>query len=179
MLIAGGLVIGAALLTRPGWLVIRRCWAAFGSAVAVAGPPRSKTPGAGRPRIVVADYERLVVTASQHDETAYVLRPPGTDPAVILRAARLFLPQATCQELAERLGLPASWPITVADHDRLVVMQRADDNTVHVLRPRGVDPREVLRVARLVVPEDSYEELAEHLGLSAGWPIEKNQEGGL
>ena len=35
----------------------------------------------------------------------------------------------------------------------------------------------MLRVARLVVPEDPYEELAEHLGVPASWPIGQHQEG--
>ena len=43
--------------------------------------------------------------------------------------------------------------------------------TVCVLRPPGQDPATVLRAARLVLPEDSYEELAGHLGVPASWPI--------
>jgi LysM repeat protein len=60
----------------------------------------------------------------------------------------------------------------VADHDRLVVTCSRPDDTVYVLRPPGADPREILRVARLVLPEVSYGELAGQLGVPASWPME-------
>ena len=63
-------------------------------------------------------------------------------------------------------------PIVLADHDRLVVTRSISDDTVCVLRPPGADPREILRVARLVLPEDPYGELADELGLPAGLPME-------
>jgi len=62
--------------------------------------------------------------------------------------------------------------IILADHDRLVVTRSQRDDTVYVLRPPGEDPRAILRVARLVVPESRYGELAEVLGMPAGWPME-------
>jgi len=62
--------------------------------------------------------------------------------------------------------------IVLADYDRLVVTHNKADDTVCVLRPPGEDPRAILRVARLVLPEDPYEELAEQLGVSASWPME-------
>ena len=79
-------------------------------------PGSGQRPGSGRqpaekPRIVLADYDRLVVTRSQPDDTVYVLRPPGQDPAAILRAARLVLPEGPYGELADQLGVPASWPM--------------------------------------------------------------------
>jgi hypothetical protein len=40
---------------------------------------------------------------------------------------------------------------------------------VYVLRPPGEDPKAILRAARLVLPEGSYEELADQLGVPAGW----------
>ena len=46
------------------------------------------------------------------------------------------------------------------------------DDTVYVLRPPGEDPKAILRVARLVLPEGRYGELAEQLGMSASWPME-------
>ena len=61
--------------------------------------------------IVLADYDRLVVTHNKADDTVYVLRPPGEDPRAILRVARLVLPEDPYEELAEQLGVPASWPI--------------------------------------------------------------------
>jgi hypothetical protein len=134
-------------------------------------------PAAGRTRIVVADYPRLVVTRSVDDGTVYVLRPPGQDPAAILRAARLVLPEGPYRDLAAQLGLPASWPIVLADYDRLVVTCSASDGTVCVLRPPGQDPAAVLKAARLVLPEEPYEELAEVLEVPAGWPLEQGSSG--
>ena len=60
----------------------------------------------------------------------------------------------------------------LADYDRLVVTHNKADDTVCVLRPPGEDPRAILRVARLVLPEDPYEELAHQLGVPASWPME-------
>ena len=102
----------------------------------------------------------------------YVLRPPGTEPAAILQAARLVLPQGPYRELAGRLGMPADWPIVMADYDRVVVTCSTRDGTVYVLRPPGEDPKAILRAARLVLPECSYGELADQLGVPASWPME-------
>ena len=62
--------------------------------------------------------------------------------------------------------------IVVTDHDRLVVTCSTRDDTVYVLRPPGEDPKAILRVARLVLPEGRYGELAEELGMPANWPME-------
>jgi LysM repeat protein len=62
-------------------------------------------------RIVMADHDRLVVTRNKQDDTICVLRPPGGDPADILRVARLVLPEGYYGRLAEQLGLPANWPM--------------------------------------------------------------------
>jgi hypothetical protein len=47
-----------------------------------------------------------------------------------------------------------------------VTHNKADD-TVYVLRPPGEDPGAILRVARLVLKEDRYQELAARLGVPA------------
>jgi hypothetical protein len=60
--------------------------------------------------IVLAGYGRLVVTCSTRDDTVYV-RPPGQDPKAVLKAARPVLPEGPYGELAEQLGVPASWPM--------------------------------------------------------------------
>ncbi len=99
-------------------------------------------------------------------------RPPGTDPAAILRLARLVLAEGPYRDLARSLGLPATWPIILADYPRVVVTRSKADGAVFVLRPPGEDPKAVLRAARLILPEDHYEELASHLGIAANWPIE-------
>ena len=67
---------------------------------------------------------------------------------------------------------PGKARIILAGHERLIVTYCARDDAVYVLAPPGADPRAVLRAARLVLPEDAYEELAGHLGMPAGWPLE-------
>jgi LysM domain len=56
-----------------------------------------------------------------------------------------------------------------ADHERLIVTYSISDDTVYLLTPPGEDPRSVLRAARLVLPEDTYQDLAGHLGAPPGW----------
>ena len=174
VLLAAGLLIGAAFLAEPMLLARRRRQRAEARAAqsVVVGPrPAAGGPGADPAGIVVADHDRLVVTWSQPDDTVYVLRPPGQDPQEILWVARLVLPEHPYRELAARLGMPASWPIVLADHHQLVVTRSQTDGTVYVLRPPGHDPREILRVARLVLPEALYGELADLLGVPASWPM--------
>ncbi len=62
--------------------------------------------------------------------------------------------------------------IVQADHERLIITYSVSDDTVYLLTPPGEDPRAVLRAARLVLPEDTYEELADHLGVPSGWQRE-------
>ena len=93
---AAGLLIATAFLTEP--------------ALAIARRRRAARPAAADAHIVLADYDRLVVTHSRQDGTVYVLRPPGADPHAILLAARLVLAQDRYEELAGHLGVPAHWP---------------------------------------------------------------------
>jgi hypothetical protein len=65
--------------------------------------------GTGSARIVQAGHERLIVTYSVRDDIVYVLTPPGEDPAAVLRAARLVLPDDTYEDLASHLGVSADW----------------------------------------------------------------------
>ena len=62
---------------------------------------------AGPARIVQAGHERLIVTYSVRDDVAYVLIPPGEDPAAVLCAARLVLPADTYEDLVSHLGVAA------------------------------------------------------------------------
>ena len=172
MLLAAGLLIGAAFLAEPVLVLRRRRQAARLRTAASGEGPGSRRLTAGKARVVLADYDRVVVMHCPSDGAVYVLRPPGEDPRAILRAARLVLPEGPYRELAGQLGLPASWPIVMADYDRLVVTCRPGDGTVYVLRPPGEDPRAILRAARLVLAEGPYGELAEQLGVPAGWPME-------
>jgi LysM repeat protein len=185
VLLAAGLLVGVAFLAEPVLLLRRRRQAAArADRPGMAGPGMAgsgqepgcegRGPVAGelapeKARVVLADYDRVVVTHSACDGMVYVLRPPGEDPKAILRAARLVLPEDLYQELARQLGLPVSWPIVLADYDRLVVTHSACDGMVYVLRPPGEDPKAILRAARLVLPEGPYEELADQLGIPAGW----------
>ena len=181
VLAAAGLLIGAAFLAEPVLALRRQRRQAAARLRPAAARLRPAAPGqrpgsgrlaAGKARVVLADYDRVVVTHSPGDDTVYVLRPPGEDPRAILRAARLVLPEDLYRKLAGQLGLPASWPIVLADYDRLVVTHCTHDDTVYVLRPPGEDPKAILRAARLVLPEGPYGELAEQLGVPAGWPAE-------
>ena len=96
VLVAAGLLIATAFLTEPVLAIARR--------------RRAARAAAAEASIVLADYERLVVTHSRQDGTVYVLRPPGADPQTILLAARLVLAQDRYEELAGQLGVPAHWP---------------------------------------------------------------------
>jgi LysM repeat protein len=96
VLAAAGLLIGIAFLTEPTLAIARR--------------RRAARPGAAGARIVLADYDRLVVTHCGTDDTVCVLRPPGADPQAILLAARLVLAQDRYEQLAGHLGVPAHWP---------------------------------------------------------------------
>lgn len=185
LLLAVGLLILAAFLTEPLLAARRRRHQPARQAPPPVTADRGQEPGArasgggadagntGAPkaRIVLADHDRLVVTRSHPDGTIYVLRPPRQDPAAILRVARLVLPEGPYRELAGQLGMPASWPVVLADYDRLVVTRNKGDGTVCVLRPPGEDPKAILRAARLVLPEALYGELAEQLEMPAGWPM--------
>ena len=93
VLVAAGLLIGTAFLTEPTLAIARR--------------RRATHRSASGARIVLADYDRLVVTLCGTDGTVCVLRPPGADPATILLAARLVLAQDRYEELAGHLGMPA------------------------------------------------------------------------
>jgi LysM repeat protein len=171
---AAGLLIGAAFLVEPV-LVLRRRRRQAAARLRTAAPGQgagSGRPAAGKARVVLADYDRVVVTHCPGDGAVYVLRPPGENPRAIMRAARLVLPEDLYRELAGQLGLPASWPIVLADYDRVVVTHCPGDGAVYVLRPPGEDPRAILRAARLVLSEGPYGELAGQLGVPGGWPAE-------
>ena len=96
VLVAAGLLIATAFLTQPVLAIARR--------------RRAARPAAADAHIVLADYNRLVVTHSSQDGTVYVLRPPDADPHAILLAARLVLAQDRYEPLAGHLGVPAHWP---------------------------------------------------------------------
>jgi LysM repeat protein len=116
MLLAAGLLIGAAFLAELVLAIARR----RRQTSARNAKPETTSPRESseveplitqEAHIVLADFDRLVVTHNKADDTICVLRPPGEDPRAILRVARLVLPEDPYEELAEQLGVPASWPM--------------------------------------------------------------------
>jgi len=89
------------------------------------------------------------------------------------RAARQALPWERPSDGRSQAQLAAEQArIILADHERLIVTYSVRDDTVYVLTPPGEDPQAVLRAARLVLPDEKYEELAAHLGVRPEWPSE-------
>jgi hypothetical protein len=114
MLLAAGLLIGAAFLAELVLAIARRRRRPVaGNVLPENAQPETASPSPPRScrRFVLADYDRLVVTHNKADDMVCVLRPPGEDPRAILRVARLVLPEDPYEELAEQLGVPASWPM--------------------------------------------------------------------
>jgi hypothetical protein len=99
-------------------------------------------------------------------------------PARPARLAKLHRPakpaghraSAGARNLARQAAEKAK--IILADHERLIVTYSIRDHTVYVLTPPGEDPMVVLAAARLVLPEDTYKDLAGHLGVPSAWPPE-------
>jgi hypothetical protein len=79
------------------------------------------------------------------------------------------LPRREALRVAKAAG---SARIVQAGHERLIVTYSVRDDVAYVLIPPGEDPVAVLRAARLVLPDDTYVELASHLGVSADWASE-------
>jgi hypothetical protein len=135
-----------------------------GAAAAAAGMPswlKTMLIALGLLILVALLTEPVLAALRRRQKAAFQPAPavPGPDgPAGQLRAA----PAA-----------PDKASIVLADHDRLVVTCNTADQTVYVLRPPGEDPRAILRVARLVLPEGPYWELARQLGVPAVEPVDQ------
>ena len=116
--------------------------------------------------VLVARRRRQQAAAEQAQR-----RPPGSGRwpgnASVLGADSASVPGPRPAESSAEKG-----SIVLADHDRLVVTCNQRDDTVYVLRPPGEDPKAILRVARLVLPEGRYGELARQLGMPAIGPVE-------
>jgi hypothetical protein len=76
-----------------------------GGTVPHGGNASTKVPGCPLTRIITAAHERLIVTYSAQDDTAYVLIPPGEDPRAVPRAARLVLHEEIYRELVAVAGV--------------------------------------------------------------------------
>jgi hypothetical protein len=118
VLLAAGVLAATAFAAEPAAALARRRRPAgpAGPRPAPPAPPRgparrAAARAARKASIILADHERLIVTYSAADHTVYVLTPPGEDPAAVLRAARLILPEDTYEDLAGHLGLPSGWPL--------------------------------------------------------------------
>jgi LysM repeat protein len=116
LLLAVGLLILVAFLAEPVLAARGRRRQAAVQALQLrkaelGQKPTSRQPDAEKARIILADHDRLVVTRNNRDNTVCVLRRPDEDPITILRVARLVMPEGQYEELAEQLGLPASWPM--------------------------------------------------------------------
>jgi len=114
MLLAVGLLILVAFIAEPVLAAGGRRRRAAIQALHKAELDQKPAPrqlDAAKPRIILADHDRLVVTRNNRDNTVCVLRRPDEDPITILRVARLVMPEGPYEELAEQLGLPASWPM--------------------------------------------------------------------
>lgn len=111
VLLAVGLLVVLTFLTEPLLMARRRRQAAGQASKVLASPEPAALPSAERPRIVLADHDRLVVTCDKQASRVFVLRPPGEDPRAILRVARLVLPEGPYGELAKQLGIPAIGPV--------------------------------------------------------------------
>lgn len=111
MLLGVALLAGAAFLAEPVAVLVRRRRSTSRPPQVTAGSaaqgPDSACYPAGESRIVLADYDRLVVAQYKDDDRVYVLRPPGADPMAVLQVARLVLPEHRVRELADQLGVPA------------------------------------------------------------------------
>ena len=163
------------------------------------GPGVGGTPAiGGRPAAPGTSGGMQAVPGNASPAGMVPVRGPGGDgimprwlKATLLAVGALtvasFLAQAA-MAVARRRGIPARGTvgrpgpgrraaekaarIVQADHERLIITYSISDDTVYLLTPPGEDPRSVLRAARLVVPEDTYEELADHLGVPSGWQRE-------
>jgi hypothetical protein len=116
VLLAVGLLAATAFAAEPAAAYARRRQGGPGLSVpsglkaATGRRARLARRAAARAKIILAEYDRLIVTYCAVDHTVYVFTPPGEDPRAVLRAARLVLPEDTYEDLAGRLGVPSAWP---------------------------------------------------------------------
>jgi LysM repeat protein len=120
---------------------------------------------------------RGVIPAPPPHQTGLALEPHQASPVLSPHQATQTKPLDSSVSEIPVMPVPAHEGrieparIVMADHDRLVVTRNKQDDTICVLCPPGENPADILRVARLVLPEGHYGRLAEHLGLPANWPM--------
>ena len=156
VLVTVGLLILWAFLAETVLVVRGRRRAAAQQAAAREVAAR----GAAAPEVAArgaAARQAVVQQAAARQAAAHALEPGTGDSR----------PGSACWRASA-----ARAPIVVADYHRLVVTRSKPDDTVYVLRPPGEDPEAILRVARLVLPEGPYTELARQLGMPVIGPVE-------
>jgi len=133
--------------------------------VPVRGP--GAAPGAGG--IMPRWLKVTLLTVAVLTVASFVAQPAVT---ASRRRRTIRPPMAARRRARGRRSADRTARIVQADHERLIITYSMSDDTVYLLTPPGEDPRAVLRAARLVVPEDTYEDLADHLGVPSGWQRE-------
>jgi LysM repeat protein len=126
---------------------------------------RAGAPAGGMPRWL----EDVLLAAGVLAATAFAAEPAA---ALARRRRRPAPPPAPAATPGQIRRAAEKARIILADHERLIVTYCARDHAVYVFTPPGEDPQAVLRAARLVLPEETYEDLAGHLGVPSRWPLE-------
>ncbi|MGH3179984.1 MAG: hypothetical protein ACRDPF_39690 [Streptosporangiaceae bacterium] len=148
---------------------------ALSTIATLTAPGGAPAPAAGIPRWledVLLAAGVLVATVFVAEPAALARRRKVGRPAWPARRARSAGHRAPGDPRNHAREAAAEARIILADHERLIVTYCASDNTVYVLTPPGEAPRAILRAARLVLPEETYEDLADHLGVPSAWPLE-------
>jgi LysM repeat protein len=155
-----------------------------GAAPAVPGSasPAGLVParGTGADGVMPRWLKAILLAVAALTVASFIAQPAVTAArrrrqAVRARAAALRRDprrRAADQRAADQLAAARMARVIQAEHERLIVTYSISDDTVYLLTPPGEDPRAVLRAARLVLPEDTYEDLADHLGVPSGWQRE-------
>jgi LysM repeat protein len=162
----------------PSWLKTLLLAVGLLAVVIFAAEPLLVARRRRRRRIVPATPHPAAPASPVHqDSPAHEAPQTSTHPARSYRASSApeapVMPVPAHQEFHQEFHQDriSSARIVMADHDRLVITRNKHDDTICVLRPPGEDPADILRVARLVLPEGHYGALAEQLGVSANWPM--------
>jgi len=137
--------------------------------------PAATSVGHGMPRwlkIILVSVGLLALAALAAEPLLRAVRrrrrpPPAVAAGPVAAAPRSGPDRQPAPASLPPPGLPRRDRIILADHDRLVVTRSERDGTVYVLRPPGEDPQAILRVARLVLSEEPYDELSRRLGVPA------------
>ena len=134
-------------------------------------PVRGAGAGTGAGGVMPRWLKATLLAVGVLTVAAFIAQPAVT---VAARRRRRAVRAGTAGRRRDRghRAAAAAARIVQADHERLIITYSMSDDTVYLLTPPGEDPRAVLRAARLVLPEDNYEDLADHLGVPSRWQRE-------